>query len=42
MRDKEDTCIIVCNMENIDPMGITGESVVVAPAQNLNDRIHRH
>ena len=38
MRDKEDTCIIVCNMENIDPMGIhTGESVVVAPAQNLND-----
>ena len=39
MRDKEDTCIIVCNMENIDLMGIhTGESVVVAPAQNLNDR----
>lgn len=39
MRDKEDICIIVCNMENIDPMGIhTGESVVVAPAQNLNDK----
>lgn len=38
MRDKENTCIIVCNMENIDPMGIhTGESVVVAPAQNLNN-----
>ncbi|MDL2246405.1 carbamoyl-phosphate synthase large subunit [Methanobrevibacter sp. OttesenSCG-928-K11] len=38
MRDKEDTCIIICNMENIDPMGIhTGESVVVAPAQNLSD-----
>ena len=38
MRDKEDTCIIVCNMENIDPMGIhTGESVVVAPAQNDRD-----
>lgn len=38
MRDKDDTCIIVCSMENIDPMGIhTGESVVVAPAQNLND-----
>ena len=36
MRDKNDTCIIVCSMENIDPMGIhTGESV--APAQNLND-----
>ena len=40
MRDKEDTCIIVCNMENIDPMGIhTGESVVVAPVQNLHDEI---
>ena len=39
MRDKDDTCIIVCSMENIDPMGIhTGESVVVAPAQNLNDK----
>jgi carbamoyl-phosphate synthase large subunit len=38
MRDKNDTCIIICNMENIDPMGIhTGESIVVAPAQNLND-----
>lgn len=38
MRDKNDTCIIVCNMENIDPMGIhTGESIVVAPVQNLND-----
>ena len=39
MRDKNDTCIIVCNMENIDPMGIhTGESVVVAPAQTLEDK----
>ena len=38
MRDKNDTCIIVCNMENIDPMGIhTGESIVVAPAQTLSD-----
>lgn len=38
MRDKEDTCIIVCTMENIDPMGIhTGDSVVVAPIQNLCD-----
>lgn len=37
IRDKNDTCIIICNIENIDPMGIhTGESVVVAPAQNLN------
>ncbi|MDR2967822.1 MAG: carbamoyl-phosphate synthase large subunit [Methanobacteriaceae archaeon] len=38
MRDKNDTCIIVCSIENIDPMGIhTGESIVVAPTQNLND-----
>ncbi|MDR3045994.1 MAG: carbamoyl-phosphate synthase large subunit, partial [Bacteroidales bacterium] len=42
MRDKNNTCIIVCNMENIDPMGIhTGESIVVAPAQNLNDIEHQ-
>ncbi|MBE6493574.1 MAG: carbamoyl-phosphate synthase large subunit [Methanosphaera stadtmanae] len=38
MRDKNDSCIIVCNMENIDQMGIhTGESVVVAPTQTLSD-----
>ncbi|ADZ10442.1 carbamoyl-phosphate synthase, large subunit [Methanobacterium lacus] len=38
VRDKNDTCIIVCNMENLDPMGIhTGESVVVAPSQTLSD-----
>ncbi|MDD3455135.1 MAG: carbamoyl-phosphate synthase large subunit [Methanobacteriales archaeon] len=38
MRDKKDTCIIVCNMENIDPMGVhTGGSIVVAPAQTLTD-----
>ncbi|MGL4670454.1 MAG: carbamoyl-phosphate synthase large subunit [Methanobacteriaceae archaeon] len=38
MRDKNDTCIIICSMENIDPMGVhTGDSIVVAPAQNLND-----
>ena len=40
MRDKNDTCIIVCNMENVDPMGIhTGDSIVVAPIQNLNDEV---
>jgi len=39
MRDKDDNCIIVCNMENIDPMGVhTGDSIVVAPSQTLNDR----
>ncbi len=38
MRDGKDNCIIICNMENIDPMGIhTGESIVVAPAQTLSD-----
>ena len=38
MRDSEDTCIIVCGMENVDPMGIhTGESVVVAPILTLRD-----
>lgn len=38
VRDASDNCITVCNMENVDPMGIhTGESIVVAPSQTLND-----
>jgi len=38
IRDAKDTCITVCNMENIDPIGIhTGESIVVAPSQTLTD-----
>ncbi len=38
MRDSNDTCITVCNMENIDPVGIhTGDSIVVAPSQTLSD-----
>jgi len=42
MRDSNDSCIIVCNMENLDPMGIhTGESIVVAPSQTLSDRDHQ-
>ena len=42
VRDSKDNCIIVCNMENLDPMGIhTGESMVVAPAQTLSDRDHQ-
>ena len=42
VRDKYDNCITVCNMENIDPMGIhTGESIVVAPSQTLtNNEYH--
>ena len=39
VRDSRDNCITVCNMENLDPMGIhTGESIVVAPSQTLTDR----
>ncbi|MBI4407024.1 MAG: carbamoyl-phosphate synthase (glutamine-hydrolyzing) large subunit [Candidatus Kerfeldbacteria bacterium] len=39
VRDNQDNCITVCNMENLDPMGIhTGESVVVAPSQTLSNR----
>ena len=42
MRDGADTCITVCNMENLDPMGVhTGDSIVVAPAQTLTDRDHQ-
>ncbi len=42
MRDASDNAIIVCTMENIDPMGVhTGESVVVAPQQTLSDRDHQ-
>ena len=38
VRDADDNCIAVCNMENLDPLGIhTGESIVVAPSQTLND-----
>ncbi|WP_156290406.1 carbamoyl-phosphate synthase large subunit [Oceanobacillus salinisoli] len=39
MRDKNDQAIVVCNMENVDPVGIhTGDSIVVAPSQTLSDR----
>jgi carbamoyl-phosphate synthase large subunit len=39
MRDANDNCIVVCNMENIDPVGVhTGDSIVVAPSQTLSDR----
>ncbi|QHN48542.1 carbamoyl phosphate synthase large subunit [Geobacillus stearothermophilus] len=38
MRDQSNTCITVCNMENVDPVGIhTGDSIVVAPSQTLTD-----
>ncbi|WP_243364433.1 carbamoyl-phosphate synthase large subunit [Fundidesulfovibrio terrae] len=38
MRDKNDNCVIICSIENIDPMGVhTGDSITVAPAQTLTD-----
>ncbi len=43
MRDGQDNCVTICNMENLDPLGIhTGESIVVAPSQTLsNEEYHR-
>ena len=42
MRDADDSCIIICNMENLDPMGIhTGESTVVTPSQVIPDEGHQ-
>ena len=39
IRDSNDTCIAICNMENFDPVGVhTGDSIVVAPSQTLNDK----
>jgi len=39
VRDKNDNCIIICSIENLDPMGVhTGDSVTVAPAQTLTDK----
>jgi carbamoyl-phosphate synthase large subunit len=39
VRDAKDNCIVVCNMENFDPVGVhTGDSIVVAPSQTLSDR----
>ena len=42
MRDADDTCIAVCSMENVDPLGVhTGDSIVVAPVQTLPDQVHQ-
>ena len=42
MRDANDTCITICNMENLDAMGVhTGESIVVTPTQTLTDEEHQ-
>lgn len=43
VRDKDDNCVAVCNMENFDPLGIhTGDSIVVAPSQTLNNYEYHH
>ncbi len=42
MRDRNDNCVVVCSIENIDPMGVhTGDSVTVAPQQTLTDRLYQ-
>ena len=42
MRDRADNCVIVCSIENFDPMGVhTGDSITVAPAQTLTDRCYQ-
>ena len=39
MRDRADNCVVICSIENLDPMGVhTGDSITVAPAQTLTDR----
>ncbi|RLD17337.1 MAG: carbamoyl phosphate synthase large subunit [Caldiserica bacterium] len=39
MRDKKDNCVVICSIENLDPMGVhTGDSITVAPAQTLTDK----
>ena len=42
MRDRRDNCVVVCSIENFDPMGVhTGDSITVAPAQTLTDRCYQ-
>src|SRR6266498_3117812 len=42
MRDRMDNCVVVCSIENFDPMGVhTGDSITVAPAQTLTDRCYQ-
>lgn len=43
IRDKNDNCIIVCSIENLDPMGVhTGDSITIAPALTLTDKEYQH
>ena len=43
MRDRADNCVVICSIENLDPMGVhTGDSITVAPAQTLSDVEYQH
>jgi len=43
MRDTKDNCVIICSIENVDPMGVhTGDSITVAPAMTLTDKEYQH
>jgi carbamoyl-phosphate synthase large subunit len=43
MRDRADNCVVICSIENLDPMGVhTGDSITVAPIQTLSDREYQH
>ena len=43
MRDKHDNVVVVCSIENLDPMGVhTGDSITVAPSMTLTDREYQH
>src|SRR5437867_7349032 len=43
MRDRNDNVVVVCSIENLDPMGVhTGDSITVAPAMTLTDREYQH
>jgi len=43
MRDRKDNCVVICSIENVDPMGVhTGDSITVAPAQTLTDREYQN
>ena len=42
MRDRNDNVVVICSIENVDPMGVhTGDSVTIAPAQTLTDRLYQ-
>ena len=42
MRDRNDNVVVICSIENVDPMGVhTGDSVTVAPAQTLTDHLYQ-